>query len=132
MAAHTEQQPTAQLIEQLSGQISVLVRDELTLARLEMTEKGKRAGVGAGLFGAAGLVALYGVGALLVTGGAALALVMPVWTAVLVVAAVVIVVAGIASLMGRKQVKSAMPPRPLSAVESGKQDVQAMKAAIQR
>jgi hypothetical protein len=132
MAAHTEQQPTAQLINQLSEQVSVLVRDELTLARLEMTEKGKRAGVGAGLFGAAGVVAFYGAGALLVTGGAALALVMPVWTAALVVAAVVIVVAGIASLMGRKQVKSAMPPEPLSAVVSAKQDVEAVKAAIRR
>jgi hypothetical protein len=132
MAAHTEQQPTAQLINQLSEQISVLVRDELTLARLEMTEKGKRAGMGAGLFGTAGVVALYGVGALLVTGGAALALIMPVWTAALVVAAVVVVVAGIAGLVGRKQVKGAMPSEPLSAVESGKQDVEAVKAAIRR
>jgi hypothetical protein len=132
MAAHTEQQPTAQLITQLSEQVSVLVHDELTLARLEMTEKGKRAGVGAGFFGAAGAVAFFGAGALLATGGAALALVMPAWTAALVVAAVVIAVAAIAGLIGRNQVKGAMPPEPLSAVESGKQDIETVKAAIRR
>lgn len=132
MATHTDQQPTAQLVSHLSEQVSVLVRDELTLARMEMVEKGKKAGKGAGLLGAAGVVALYGVGALLVTGGAALALVMPAWAAALVVAAVVFVIAGIAAVAGRQQVKSAMPAEPLQAMESGKQDVEAVKAAIRR
>jgi len=132
MAAHTEEQPTAQLVNQLSEQISVLVRDELTLARMEMAEKGKKAGKGAGLLGGAGMVALYGLGALLVTGGAALALVMPAWTAALIVAAVVFVVAGIAALTGRNRLKEAMPTAPLAAMESGNRDVEAVKAAIRR
>ena len=132
MAAHTDQQPTAQLVNQLSEQISVLVRDELTLARMEMTEKGKKAGTGAGLLGGAGVVALYGLGALLVTGGAALALVMPAWTAALIVAAVLFAVAGIAAVTGRSQVKGAMPAEPLAAMESGKRDVEAVKAALRR
>ena len=64
---------TAQLVSQMSEQVSTLVRDELALARVEMVEKGKRAGTGAGLLGGAGVLAMYGVGALLVTIGAALA-----------------------------------------------------------
>ena len=130
MTTETEQQPIGQLVSQLSEQVSTLIRDELALARLEMVEKGKRAGVGAGLLGGAGVVALYGVGALLVTVGAALALVMPVWAAALVVTVASFIVAGIAALIGKKQVKQALPPEPLAAMESGKQDVDAVKTAI--
>jgi hypothetical protein len=130
MATHTEQQPTAQLVHQLSEQVSTLVRDELTLARIEMVEKGKRAGTGAGLLGGAGVIALYGLGALLVAAGAALALVMPTWLAALIVAVVLFVGAGVAALLGKKQVKQALPPEPLAAMESGKQDVDAVKTAI--
>src|SRR4051794_7232938 len=95
MTAHTEQQPTAQLVSQLGEQVSTLVRDELTLARIEMVEKGKRAGTGAGLLGGAGVLALYGLGTLFLTIGAALALVMPAWTAALVVTVVLFAIAGI-------------------------------------
>nr|WP_296067914.1 phage holin family protein [uncultured Actinoplanes sp.] len=121
---------TGQLVNDLSEQVSTLVRDELTLARMELVEKGKRAGTGAGLLGGAGVIALYGVGALLFTIGAALALVMPIWTAALVVTAVLFVIAGIAALIGRKQVKQAMPPEPLAAMASGKRDVETVKTAI--
>jgi uncharacterized membrane protein YqjE len=130
MATDTELQPTAQLVSQLSEQVSTLVRDELALARVELVEKGKRAGTGAGLLGGAGVMALYGVGALLVTVGAALALVMPVWTAALIVTVLVFVVAGVAALIGKNQVKQALPPEPLAAMESGKKDVDAVKTAI--
>jgi hypothetical protein len=130
MATHTEPQPTAQLVHQLSEQVSTLVKDELALARLEMVEKGKRAGTGAGLLGGAGVMALYGLGALLFTAGAALSLVMPVWLAALIVAVVLFAVAGVAALIGKKQVKQALPPEPLAAMKSGKQDVDAVKTAI--
>ncbi|MGK5679721.1 phage holin family protein [Actinoplanes sp. URMC 104] len=131
MATHTEQQPVGQLVSQLSEQVSTLVRDELTLAKLEMVEKGKKAGAGAGLLGGAGVIALYGLGALFVTIGALLALVMPVWAAALIVTVVLFAVAGIAALIGKKQVKQAVPPEPIEAMESGKRDVQAVKSAIQ-
>ena len=111
----TENAPTAQLVSQLSEQMSTLVRDELTLARLEMTEKGKRAGTGVGLLGGAGVIALYGVGALFVTAGALLALVLPVWAA---------------ALIGKKQVKKALPPEPEDAMASGRRDVETVKSAI--
>ena len=121
---------TGQLVNDLSEQVSTLVRDELTLARMELVEKGKRAGAGAGLLGGAGVIALYGVGALLFTAGAALSLVLPIWLAALVVTAVLFVIAGIVALIGRSQVKRAMPPEPLAAMESGKRDVETVKTAI--
>ncbi|SNY03943.1 phage holin family protein [Paractinoplanes atraurantiacus] len=130
MTTHTEQQPTAQLVSQLSEQVSTLVKDELTLARMEMVEKGKRAGTGAGLLGGAGVMALYGVGALLVTIGAVLALFMPVWVAALIVTVVLFGAAGVAALIGKNQVKQALPPEPKAAMESGKRDVEAVKGAI--
>ncbi|GAB2581615.1 membrane protein [Paractinoplanes abujensis] len=130
MTTHTEQQPVGQLVNQLSEQVSTLVRDELTLARMEMVEKGKRAGTGAGLLGGAGVIALYGVGALFVTIGALLALVLPVWAAALIVTVVLFAVAGIAALIGKKQVKQAVPPEPIEAMESGKRDVEAVKTAF--
>lgn len=131
MATHTEQQPVGQLVNQLSEQVTTLVRDELTLARMEMVEKGKRAGAGAGLLGGAGVIALYGLGALFVTIGALLALVLPVWAAALIVTVVLFAAAGVAALIGKNQVKQAVPPEPIEAMESGKRDVEAVKAAFQ-
>jgi uncharacterized membrane protein YqjE len=130
---HTRNAPeasTAQLVSQMSEQVSTLVRDELALARVEMVEKGKRAGVGAGLFGGAGVLAMYGVGALLVTIGAALATVWPIWLAALVVTVVVFAVAAVAALIGKKQVQQAVPPAPTAAVDSSKRDVAAVKTAV--
>jgi Putative Actinobacterial Holin-X, holin superfamily III len=124
------QPSTGDLVSQLSEQVSTLVRDELALARAELTEKGKRAGVGAGLLGGGGVLALYGVGALLFTIGAALALVMPVWLAALIVTVVLFVAAGIAALIGKNQVKQAVPPAPTAAVASTKKDVDAVKAGL--
>ena len=131
MTTHTDQQPVGQLVSQLTEQMSTLVRDELTLARMEMVEKGKRAGAGAGLLGGAGVIALYGLGALFVTAGAALALVLPVWAAALIVTVVLFAIAGIAALIGKGQVSKAMPPEPEAALASGKRDVEAVKTAIQ-
>lgn len=127
--ARSEQVSTAELVDRLSAQVTTLVRDELTLARTEMLDKGKKAGKGAGLLGASGVLAMYGLGGLLVTAGAALALVMPVWVAALIVTAVVLAGAGIAALIGRNQVKQAVPPAPHEAVASGRQDVDAFMAA---
>jgi uncharacterized membrane protein YqjE len=128
--AVTSQPSTGELVSQLSEQVSTLVRDELALARAEVTEKGKHAGAGAGLLGAGGVLALYGVGALLVTIGALLALAMPVWLAALIVTVVLFVAAGIAALIGKNQVKQAAPPAPTEAVDSAKKDVDAVKTGL--
>jgi hypothetical protein len=129
-ASASSQPSTADLVRQMSEQVSTLVRDELALARAEMTEKGKRAGKGAGLLGGGGVLALYGLGALFVTIGAVLALWMPVWVAALIVTVVLFAAAGVLALIGKKQVKQAVPPAPTAAVDSTKRDVDTVKSAV--
>jgi uncharacterized membrane protein YqjE len=124
MASQTE------LVERLSADVRTLVHDELELAKRELTTKAKRAGAGAGLFGGAGVLALYGVGALIFTVGALLALALPAWAAALITTAAVLLVAAVAALIGRAQVKQAVPPEPLEAMASGRRDVEAVKDAI--
>lgn len=121
---------TGELVSRLGEEVSTLVRDELALARAELTEKGKRAGKGAGLLGAGGVLALYGVGALLVTIGALLALVLPVWLAALIVLVVLFAGAGAAALVGKKRVQQATPVTPEAAVASAKRDVETARTAI--
>ncbi len=97
------------LVKDLSEQTRALVRGEMALARVELTETVKHAGKGAGLFGGAGVVALYGVGALVTAAIAALDLVLALWLAALVVAVLLLAVAGFAALLGKKQVDQAAP-----------------------
>lgn len=121
---------TGELVSRLSEQVSTLVKDELTLARAELVEKGKRAGRGAGLLGGTAVLALYGVGALIATAILLLDLVWPAWLAALVVAVVIFLIAGVLALIGRKEVKQATPPLPEAAKESVAADVDAVKTAV--
>ena len=123
----TNDQSVSELVKQLSTQTSALVRQELKLAQLEMTEKGKHAGIGAGLFGGAGLVAAYGVGALIAAIILVLATFLYDWVAALIVAVVLFAVAGVLGLTGKKQVEQATPPAPEEAIESTKRDVDEVK-----
>jgi uncharacterized membrane protein YqjE len=128
MASSTQdERPVAQLVHDLSQQTATLVRQELRLAQLEMQQKGKKAGVGLGLFGGAGLVAFYGVGALVAAAILALATAIDGWLAALVVAVVLFAIAGIAALVGKKEVTEATPPVPEQAIDSTQQDVQTIK-----
>jgi membrane protein len=119
-----------ELVKQLSEQVSRLVRDEMKLAGNEMASKGSRAAKGVGLFGGSGVIALFGVGCLLAAAIAGLALVLAVWLAALIVGAALLVIAAIAVLIGRGQLKQAVPPVPEQAVDSVKADVQAIKEGI--
>jgi uncharacterized membrane protein YqjE len=123
---------TGELVTRLSSQISELVRGEFALAKAELAEKGKRAGLGAGLVGAAGALALYGGGALVATVIALLALVLPVWAAALIVAVVILILAGILGLLGKNQIQRATPPVPENTVESVKRDVATVSERIKR
>jgi hypothetical protein len=127
-----ETEGTGELIRQASEQITTLVRAEMRLALAEMKDKGKHAGVGAGLFGGAGLVGLYGAGALIVAVIAALDLVMPLWAAALIVGAVLLATAGVLGLTGRKQLEHASPPMPAQAIESVEQDITEIKERVHR
>ena len=123
-------QSTSELVQRASEQISRLVRDELALAKAELAEKGKHAGIGVGLFGGGGALALYGVGAMIATAILALDLVWPAWLAALTVGVLLFVIAGIMALVGKKQVSQAVPPKPTAAADSVKADVDAVTAAV--
>lgn len=123
-------QSTAELVQRASEQITRLVHDELALAKAELAEKGKRAGVGAGLFGGGGVFAIYGVGAMVATLIIVLDLFLELWLAALIVTVFLFVVAGILMLLGKKQVTKAVPPEPTEAVASIKADVVEVKHAV--
>lgn len=121
-----------ELVRQLSEQVSRLVRDELRLAQLEMTSKGKRAGLGIGMLGGGGLLALYGVGCLLAAAIIALAIVVPAWLAALIVGAAVLAVSAAAALLGKGKLGGAAPVVPEQAVASVKADVEEIKESAHR
>ena len=123
--------PTAELVRQLSDQTSRLIRQEMALARAELTVKGKQAGIGAGLLGGAGVFGLLALGALTATAIAALALAMDTWLAALIVTVVWAVVAAAVALLGKNRVQEALPPVPEDSVESVKEDVQWTKIKAQ-
>jgi uncharacterized membrane protein YqjE len=123
---------TGELVRQLSEQVTVLIRDELKLAQLEMTHKGKQAGLGIGLFGGSGLVALYGVGCLIACAVIAISGVVAAWLAALIVGAALLVVAGAAALVGKGRLQKAVPPLPEEAATSVKADVEEIKERAQR
>ena len=122
----------AELVKQVTEQASLLVRDELKLAQLEMTRKGKQAGLGVGLFGGAGLVALFGVGCLIACAVIALSLVIAAWLAALVVGVALLAVAGLAALMGKSRLGQATPVVPEETVSSVKSDVAEIKERTHR
>jgi Putative Actinobacterial Holin-X, holin superfamily III len=126
------QASTGELIGQLTDQLSRLVRDEVRLAQAEVTQKAKRLGIGAGLFGGAGLVAVLGLGALVTAAILGLAHVMPGWLAAVVVAVVLFAVAGVLGLLGKKDVQQATPPLPTETISSVQADIETVKQAVAR
>jgi uncharacterized membrane protein YqjE len=136
--AGVEQQPSAQdrsageLVKQLSEQVSVLVRGELKLAQLEMTRKGKQAGLGAGMLGGSALVALYGVGCLIACVIIALSGAMAAWLAALIVGAALLATAGVAALLGKGRLQRATPPVPEEAVGGIKTDIEEIRERVRR
>jgi uncharacterized membrane protein YqjE len=127
--AATTEPSSAELVTQLTQRSTELIRSELRLAQAEMTEKAKHAGVGIGLFGGAGVVALYGVGALVATVILALSLLLAPWLAALIVTVVLFAIAGVVALVGKKQVSEGTPPAPEQTIDNVKKDVAAVKGA---
>ena len=115
------------LVHQLSEQTSALVRSEVELAKAELAEKGKNAGIGIGLFSAAGLLGFFGAAVMITTVILALALVLPAWAAALIVAVLLFVGAGGAALVGKNKVQEATPPTPERAMEGVPKDVATLK-----
>ncbi|MEU6178156.1 phage holin family protein [Streptomyces coeruleorubidus] len=131
-AVHDERHSVGELVSQASEQLSRLVRQEVALAKEELAEKGRRAGRGGGLLGAAGAVAYAGLLALAGTGVAALSLVLPVWAAALIVTGVLFVIAAVLAAAGRSQLRRATPPTPEEALGSVRADVEEIRERAHR
>ena len=130
--AHGElhDRPVGELLKELSNQTTTLVRQELELAKAEMAEKGKQAGIGAGMFGGAGLFGVFALAALTTCVIAALATGMDVWLAALIVAVVYAAAAAVMAVLGRQKTREAAPPAPEQAIESTKEDIQWAKTRV--
>ena len=111
------------LVKQLTEQTKTLARQEIELAKAELTEKGKKAGLGAGMFGAAGLLGVFAFAVLTACLVLALATVIAPWLAALVVAVLYGVIAAGLALIGRQELREATPPVPEQTVDSVKEDV---------
>lgn len=124
-------QSVAELVKQLSEQTSRLARQEVELAKAELADKGKRLGLGAGMFGGAGLFGFYAFGALVAAAILGLSTALAGWLAALIVGAALGMVAGVAALMGTRKVVQAAPPVPEQTVESVREDIEYARAKAQ-
>ena len=127
MSEDLRQQSTGELLKQLSQETTTLVRQELELAKAEMTEKGKEAGKGVGMFGAAGVVGLLALGAFTTFLIALLATAMDTWLAALIVTVVYGAIAGVLALQGKGRLNEATPLAPEHAQDNVKEDVRWVK-----
>jgi hypothetical protein len=119
-----------ELMRELAQETSTLVKQELALAKAEVTQSAKRTGIGIGELGGSALAALYALGALTACAIAALALAMPVWLAALIVAAVYGAAAAFLGLRGKSEITAAMPPKPERTIETVKEDVEWAKTRM--
>lgn len=124
-----EGQTLGALVHQLSQQIPDLIRSEIRLAQAEVAEKGKRAGVGLGMFSVAGLLAFFAVATFIATAILGLAHAVDAWLAALIVAVVLLAGAAAVGLMGKNKVAEATPAAPERAIKGIKDDVATVKGA---
>ncbi len=123
---------TGDLVSRASEQLSTLVRDEIRLAQAELAQKGRRAGLGIGLFGGAGAVAWFGVGTFVAAAVLGLAVVVSPWLSAVIVGAVLLAIAGILALIGKREVARATPIAPQESLDSVRHDVDAVKKGLHR
>jgi uncharacterized membrane protein YqjE len=120
----TRDVPVADLVKQLSDQTSTLVRQELELAKAELSAKAKQVGMGAGMFGGAGALGFYALGALTACLILALGTAVDGWLAALIVFVAYAAIAGVLALTGKTKVQKGTPPVPEQAVHSVKEDIE--------
>ena len=123
--------PLSELLRQLSQETATLVRQEIELAKAEVSDKGKKAGIGVGIAGAGGIVGLLALGAFTAFLILVLNLAMPAWVAALIVAVVYGAIAAFLGLKGKEKVQQATPAVPEQTIETVKEDIQWAKNPTQ-
>jgi hypothetical protein len=115
---------TAELVKELSREVSQLVHEEIALAKAEMTQKGKQAGIGAGMLSGGAVLGLAAVGGSMAFLILVLDSWMPAWLAALIVTIAYAAAAAVLALRGKERMSHATPPAPTQTLESVKEDVQ--------
>lgn len=121
-----------ELASRMTEQMSRLVRDEIALAQAEVKERGKKLGVGAGLFGGTAVLAYFAVGVLIAAAVLGLATAVASWLAALIVGVALLALAGVLALVGKSNVQQGSPPVPTEAIASVHADIEAVKDAVRR
>ena len=119
-----------ELVSRASEQLTTLVRDEMRLAQTELAQKGRRSGVGLGLFGGAGAVAWFGVGALVAAAILGLSLIVAPWLAAVIVGLVLLLIASALAMIGKREVSQATPVLPQESMQNVRRDVEAVKEGL--
>ncbi|MTE19512.1 phage holin family protein [Streptomyces sp. TRM43335] len=127
-----DEHSVGELVARATTQMSQLLHEELRLAKMEMTEKGKRAGLGGGMLGAAATIAFIAVQAGVAAAIAGLAVVWPVWLSALVVMVVLLLVAGVLAVLGRQEVRRATPAKPERALRGVQDDFHEIRGRVRR
>jgi Putative Actinobacterial Holin-X, holin superfamily III len=130
--AKTGDHSVGELVTQASRQLSDLVHQEMRLAKMEMAQKGKRAGLGGGMFGGAAMIGYLGLGAFVAAAIAGVAVALSVWASALIIGGALLALAGLLALIGRRQMKRAMPPTPEQAISGVKADVEEIRERAHR
>lgn len=130
--AAADERSAGELVKEMTALVPRLVRDEIKLAQVEMTSKGKQMGIGAGAFAGSGLIALYAIGCLLACAIIALSGVVAAWLAALIIGVALLAVSGIAALVGKSRLSKGTPPVPEEAIGSVQADVQEVKEKAHR
>jgi len=130
MSTQPNDPSAAELVKQVSEQTQRLIRQELALARLEVSEKVKHAGIGAGMLAGAAFTALFAAGTLVAMLVLVLATAVDGWLAALIVAVGLLAIAGLLAVIGRNQLARAAPPAPEQAIESVKTDIEEVRAHV--
>lgn len=125
--SRTRDETVAELLGDLSRQMTTLVHQEVELAKAELAEKGKRLGIGVGALGGGAVVAVFGLGVLCAAAVAGLATAVATWLAAVIVGVALLALAGVLALVGKRDVAKGSPPVPTQAVESTKEDVAWLK-----
>ena len=125
-----DERTLGQLVGEISETGARLVRAEIELLKAELTGRAQKIGIGAGLLAAAGVLALYFLGAAIATAIIALALVVDLWLAALIVTVLLLLVVAVLALIGIRSVKKGTPPSTIRAIETVQEDIDAIKTGI--
>ncbi len=115
--------PISELVRSLVADVTLLLRRDAELARIEMKGKASKAGAAGGLFAAGAALAWFALAAFVAAAVLGLANVLPAWAAALIVGVVLLGVAAVLALVGRSILRRVGPLAPTQAIDTTREDI---------